>query len=213
HSSLEACIQENGIGFLYTPLFSGGMKHISEARREIGLRTIFNLIGPLSNPADAKAQVLGVYSPDQTEKMARVLDRLGAREAFVVHGEGTFDEISICGPTHMSHLKDNAVTNSVLMPEDFGLERVAPERIKGGNARENARIIENVLDGEKGPKRDLVALNTAAAFVVTGLDADFRQGIERAEDAIDSGRARQKLDAVVAFTQDCRAFVRGEFQP
>jgi anthranilate phosphoribosyltransferase len=175
------------------------------------LRTVFNLIGPLINPADAKAQVLGVYSPDQTEKMARVLGRLGAREAFVVHGEGTFDEFSICGPTHLSHLKDNTIVNSVMMPEDVGLGRVTRERIKGGNARENARIIRNILDGEKGPKRDVVALNAAAAFVATGLDADFRQGIERAEDAIDSGKARQKLDAVVAFTQDCHAFVRGGF--
>lgn len=210
HSSVESCIREVGIGFLYAPLFHGAMKYAAGPRREIGLRTIFNLLGPLTNPAGATAQVLGVYAPDLTEKIANVLGRLGTREAFVVCGEGTFDEISICGPTRVSHLKDGTVSTFTMTPEEYGFKRAAPEAIKGGNARENAHIILEILDGEKGPKRDMVLLNAAAAFVAAGLDADFKEGIERAKDSIDSGQAREKLDSLVSFTQQCRAFVRTE---
>ena len=208
HSSVESCIREVGIGFLYAPLFHGAMKYAAGPRQEIGLRTIFNLLGPLTNPAGATAQILGVYSPDLTEKMANVLGRLGTREAFVVCGEGTFDEISICGPTRISHLKDGSVNTFNMTPEEYGFKRATPEAIKGGNARENARIIRAILDGEKGAKRDMVLLNAAAAFVAAGLDGDFNGGIERARDSIDSGHARKKLDALVSFTQQCGAFVR-----
>jgi len=204
---VERCLQEVGIGFLYAPLFHGAMKYAAGPRREIGLRTLFNLIGPLANPAGASAQVLGVYEPGLTETMAHVLKRLGTKEAFVVCGEGTFDEISICGPTRVSHLRDDEVTTFNMTPEEYGFKRAAPEAIKGGSPRENAVIIRAIVDGEKGPKRDMVILNSAAAFVAAGLDRDFQGGIERARDSIDSGRARERLDSLVDFTQRCRTFV------
>lgn len=203
HTNVETCIREIGIGFLYAPLFHGAMKHVAGARQDIGLRSIFNLLGPLTNPAGATAQVLGVYSPELTEPMAGVLGRLGTREAFVVCGEGTFDEISICGPTRVSHLNGGRVKTFEVIPETYGFKRVAPESIRGGNARENAWIIRDILDGGKGPKRDMVLLNAAAALMVTGLSDNFNEGIERAEASVDSGRAREKLDALIHFTQQC----------
>jgi len=207
-ANVEQCIREIGIGFLYAPLFHGAMKYAAAPRQEIGVRTIFNLLGPLTNPAGATAQVLGVYSLDLTEKMAHVLARLGTREAFVVCGEGAFDEISICGPTRVSHLKDGEVKTFEMSPEDYGLKMVTPDAIRGGNARENAGIIRSVLDGEKSPRRDMVLINASAAFVAAGLDRDFKGGIERARGSIDSGCAMKKLDALIDFTQQCGAFVR-----
>lgn len=207
-SSVERCIREVGIGFLYAPLFHGAMKYSAGPRQEIGLRTIFNLLGPLTNPAGASAQVLGVYSQELTEKIAYVLGRLGTREAFVVCGEGTFDEISICGPTTVSHLKGGIVKTFQMTPEEYRLGRSSPEAVKGGSARENARIIRQILNGERGAKRDMVLLNAAAAFVAVGFDRDFHEGIKRAEQSIDSGRAREKLDALIHFTQQCGILVR-----
>jgi len=209
-SDVERCIQEVGIGFLYAPLFHGAMKYAAGPRREIGLRTIFNLIGPLTNPAGASVQVLGVYEPGLTDKMARVLKRLGTREAFVVCWEGTFDEISICGPTRVSHLRDGEVRTFDMTPEEYGFKRAAPEAVRGGSPGENALIISGVLDGEKKPTRDMVLLNAAAAFVAAGLDGDFKAGIERAGDSIDSGHAREKLDSLINFTRQCRPFVMNE---
>jgi len=210
NASVERCIQEVGIGFLYAPLYHGAMKYAAGPRQEIGLRTIFNLLGPLTNPAGATAQVLGVYSLDLTEKIAKVLQRLGTREAFVVCGEGTFDEISICGPTRVSHLRQDAVNTFELTPEKYGFTRADPTAIKGGNAKENAQIILNILEGEKGPKRDMVLLNASAAFVATALDKSLEEGIDRAKDAIDSGKAKDKLFRLIEFTQQCGAFVRKE---
>jgi len=209
-ASIEKCLQEVGIAFLYAPLFHGAMKYAAGPRQEIGLRSFFNLLGPLTNPAGATVQVLGVYSPQLTEKMAHVLQRLGTREAFVVCGEGTFDEISICGPTRVSHLKQGGVRTFETTPEEHGLRRATPEDIRGGNARENAEIIRRILTGEKGPKRDMVLLNASAAFVAAGMDAGFDQGIERAKDSIDAGRAKDKLDRLVEFTRECGGFVRKE---
>jgi len=204
----ERCIRQVGIGFLYAPLFYGAMKYPAVVRREIGIRTIFNLLGPLTNPAGATAQILGVYEPDLTEKMARVFRRLGTREAFVVCGENTFDEISICGPTRISHLKDEEISSFDITPEEYGFERATPEEIKGGNAKENAQIIRDILERQRGPKRDMVLLNAGAAFLAAGLDQNLEQGIERARDAIDSGRAKEKLQSLVSFTQQCSYFVR-----
>jgi len=204
----ERCIHEVGIGFLYAPLFYGAMKYPAVPRREIGIRTIFNLLGPLTNPAGATAQILGVYDSDLTEKMARVLKRLGTREAFVVCGEGTFDEISICGPTRVSHLKDGEISTFDITPEEYGFEKAKPEEIRGGDAKENAQIIRDILEGQRGPKRDMVLLNAGAAFVAAGIDRNLELGIERARDAIDSGRAKEKLHALVSFTQQCGYFVR-----
>jgi len=202
-SDVERCIREIGIGFLYAPLFHGAMKHAAGPRREIGLRTIFNLLGPLTNPAGATAQVLGVYSMDLTEKIAKVLQRLGTKEAFVVCGEGTFDEISICGSTRISHLREGSVRTFGITPEQYGCKRADPREIQGGDARENGNIIRKIFGGEKGPRRDMVLLNAAAAFVVTGLDDDLTGGIERAEHSIDSARAGEKLDALIRFSQAC----------
>lgn len=209
-SSIEQCIREIGIGFLYAPLFHGAMRYAAGPRQEVGIRTIFNLLGPLTNPAGATTQVLGVYDHRLTETMAEVLDRLGCREAFVVCGEETLDEISICGPTRVSHLKEGAVRTFRMEPEDFGFDRADPRAIKGGTARENARIIREILEGEKGPRRDVVVMNAAAAFVAAGAAPDFRAGAYRAAEAIDSGRALDKLERLISYTRECRPFVRAE---
>ena len=209
-TDVEKCINEIGIGFLYAPLFHGAMKHAAGPRREIGIRSIFNLLGPVTNPAGASVQVLGVYEQSLTEKIALVLKRLGTKEAFVVCGEGTFDEISICGPTKVSHLKDNSVRTFQMTPEEYGFKRAAVEEIVGGNAKENANIVRNILDGEKGPKRDMVLLNASAAFVAAGLCDHFEEGIKFAKDSIDSGKALKKLDKLVDLTQQCRPFIRSE---
>jgi anthranilate phosphoribosyltransferase len=210
HANATRCMDELGIAFLYAPLFYGAMKYPALPRQEIGIRTIFNLLGPLTNPAGATAQVMGVYDPDLTTKMAQVLERLGTREAFVVHGEDTFDEISICGSTRISHLKEGKIDTFHITPEEYGFKRARPEEIEGGNARQNASIIREILEGERGPKRDMVLMNAAAAFVAAGLDEDFETGVERAGEAIDSGQAKQKLDDVISFTQKCGYLVRKE---
>lgn len=207
-TDVENCIKEIGIGFLYAPLFHGAMKYAAGPRREIGIRSIFNLLGPVTNPAGASAQVLGVYEAQLTEKIAQVLKRLGTREAFVVCGEGTYDEISICGPTRVSHLKNNEVRTFQMTPEDYGLKRADCEDIVGGNARQNADIVRSILNGDKGPRRDMVLLNAAAAFVAAGVGGDFSEGIRMATDSIDSGKARQKLDNLIEFTQQCAPYIR-----
>jgi anthranilate phosphoribosyltransferase len=209
-ADVERCIQEIGIGFLFAPNFHGAMKYTAAPRQEIGVRSLFNLLGPLTNPAGANVQVLGVYDAELTEKMAHVLRNLGTKEALVVFGEGTFDEISICGGTKVSHLKDNVVSTYHLTPEAFGLKRAKVEDIRGGNANQNARIVREILAGKEGSKRDMVLLNGASAFMVAGIDSGLEGGIERAKDSIDSGRAMEKLDALVHFTQQCRPFVRKE---
>lgn len=209
-TDVERCINEVGIGFLYAPIFHGAMKYAAGPRREIGIRSIFNLLGPVTNPAGASVQVLGVYESGLTDKMANVLKRLGTKEAFVVCGEGTFDEISICGPTRVSHLKDDSVHTFQMTPEAYGFNRAAIEDIVGGDATENARIIQNILDGEKGPKREMVLLNASAAFVASGLCDNFKDGIKIAIDSIDTGKARNKLDKMIEFTRQCRPFIRNE---
>jgi anthranilate phosphoribosyltransferase len=160
------------------------------------------------NPAGASAQVLGVYDARLTEKMAQVLQKLGTRQAFVVCGEETFDEISICGATRVSQLKNGAIKTFEMTPETHGFKRAAPGAIKGGDAQVNAEIIRKVLDGVKGPQREVVLLNAAAAFVAAGLDDSFKAGIERAKGSIDSGRAKNKLDALIDCTRQFEFFVR-----
>ena len=208
-TDVEKCIKEIGIGFLYAPIFHGAMKHAAGPRQEIGIRSIFNLLGPVTNPAGASVQVLGVYEQSLTDKIALVLKRLGTREAFVVCGEGTFDEISICGPTKVTHLKDDNIHTFQMTPEEYDLKRAELEDIVGGDAKENANITRHVLDGEKGPKRDMVLLNASAAFVAAGLCDNFKDGIRIAADAIDSGRAQDKLNQLIEFTHQCQPFVRG----
>jgi anthranilate phosphoribosyltransferase len=203
YPDVARCLKVVGIGFLFAPLFHKAMKYAAGPRQEIGLRTIFNVLGPLTNPAGATAQLLGVYDLSLTEKIAHVLGRLGTKQAFVVCGEGTFDEISITSPTRVSHLLEGNVRTSEITPEDFGFARASVDSIRGGDAQQNADIIREVLDGEKGPKRDMVLLNAGAAFAAAGLDPDIEKGIQRAIDSIDSGRAKEKLNGLIDFTQAC----------
>jgi anthranilate phosphoribosyltransferase len=191
------CVSEVGIGFLFAPQLHGAMRYAIGPRREIGIRTIFNILGPLTNPAGANVQVLGVYDADLTEPLAKVLGRLGSRSAFVVFGEGSFDEISIVGPTRVSQLKDGRVRTYTITPEEFGLKRGTLEDIKGGDVFENARIVRQVLSGGGGPKEDMVALNGAAVFIAAGLSPDFPAGIALAREVINSGRALGKLEALI----------------
>jgi len=207
-SDVQRCIEEVGIGFLFAPMFHGIMRYVDEIRAEMGVRTIFNLIGPLANPAGASAHVLGVYDPTLTEKMAMVLKKLGARQAFVVFGEGTYDEISICGPTRVSHLKNDGVESYQLDPREFGFKTATIEALYGGSAQDNSRIINEIISGSPGPMRDVVVLNAAAAFVAAELERDLKDGIQRATDVIDSGRAKEKLETLVRFTADCSYFTR-----
>jgi anthranilate phosphoribosyltransferase len=207
-SDVKGCINKVGIGFLFIPFLHGPMRHVAPIRREIGIRTIFNLVSPLLNPAGATAHVLGVYEPALTEKLAQALKNLGASRAFVFFGEKTFDEISICGVTRISRLVDGQITTATIQPEDYGMERVGQDAIRGGNSKDNARIINAILNGDKGAYRDIVLLNAAAGFVVAGLDSTIENGIDRSADVIDSGKARQKLEALVQYTQQCKPFVR-----
>jgi anthranilate phosphoribosyltransferase len=199
-------IQEIGVGFLYAPAMHSATRYAIPARRELHMRTIFNLLGPLTNPAGATAQVVGVYDGDLTELLARALGELGVLRAFVVHGADGLDEISIAGDTSVAELRDGAVRSFTVTPEDFGLRRASLDTIRGGDARHNAEIIHKVLGRsrlyrEHGPHRDIVLANAAAALVAAGRATDFLDGVHRAQESIDSGAARAKLDALVAFSQ------------
>ncbi len=190
------CIEEVGIGFLFAPTFHPAMKHAIGPRRELGVRTVFNVLGPLTNPAFATHQLLGVYDPNLTEMMARVLAELGVKAAFVVHGAGGLDELSTTGVNRVTHLRDGEITTFDLAPEDVGLPRARPEDLRGGDASTNAAIIRAILSGEdRGPRRDVVLFNAAAALAAeTG---DFEVGLEEARVSLDSGAALTKLNALV----------------
>ena len=192
------CIREAGIGFMFAPAHHSAMKHVGPARAELGFRTVFNLIGPLSNPASVRRYLLGVFSPDWVEPLANVLATLGADRAWVVHGAGGFDEISPAGETKVASLENGKVTVFTVTPADAGLPSSPAESIKGGDAAHNAEALRAVLAGGKGPYRDTVLLNAGAALVVAGLAADLAEGARLAADAIDSGKAHDKLDLLVA---------------
>ena len=197
---VKECIDKIGIGFLYAPLFHGAMKYAIGPRREIGIRTIFNILGPLTNPANANCQVLGVYREELTEVLANVLKNLGTKRAFVVHGLDTLDEITITGKTKISELKDKSVKTFYITPEDFGIKSAQLKDIKGGDSKENAAIVREVLEGKKGPRQDVVLLNSSAALVAGGLARDFKEGIRIAKESISSGKAMDKLKRLVEFT-------------
>jgi anthranilate phosphoribosyltransferase len=197
---VQRCLIEIGIGFLYAPAFHGAMKYASIPRKEIGIRTIFNILGPLSNPAGAVNQVLGVYEARLTEMLAHCLKNLGAKRAFVVYGMDTLDEITITGRTRVSELCRGRVRTYYVTPEKFGLRRARLEDIEGGDSNENARIVTAVLGGERGPRRDIVLLNSAAAIVAGGRARDFKAGIRLASESIDSGRAHDKLLRLIGIT-------------
>src|SRR5581483_10083131 len=197
---VEACIAKIGIGFLFAPLLHEAMKYAVQPRRDIGIRTIFNMLGPLTNPAMATHQLLGLYSGEMVGMITQVLKNLGSARAMVVHGLEGLDEISLCGPTRVAELRDGAVREYLLEPEQFGLKRCALEDLHGGNPEESARIVRAILDGNKGPARDVVLLNGGAALYVSGRAASIQEGIGLAAESIDSGQARQKLAQLVELT-------------
>jgi anthranilate phosphoribosyltransferase len=192
------CIDTVGIGFLYAPMLHSAMRHVVGPRREIGLRTIFNILGPLTNPAGASVQVLGVYREDLTETMADALRRLGSKSAFVVYGEGSYDEISITGRTIMTRLHEGEIVTTSLIPEDVGLKRVSPDEIRGGDAGRNASITLEVLGGGRSGRRDMVLMNAGAVLVAAECTKTMQEGVEMAAEVIDSGRAIGKLRELIA---------------
>jgi anthranilate phosphoribosyltransferase len=195
--TVGACLDEAGIGFLFAPVMHGAMKHAIGPRRQIGIRTVFNLLGPLTNPAGAPRQLLGVYAPGLTEPLAGVLRELGSQRALVVHGCDGLDELTLTGPSCVSELDRGRITSYQLAPQDLGLEPVPAAALRGGDAAHNAGILRRVLDGEPGAPRDVVLLNAAAALVAAGLADRLAAGLEQARDSIDSGRARAALEALV----------------
>src|SRR5271166_1846216 len=197
-------VREIGIGFLFAPTAHAATRHAVPARQQIATRTIFNLLGPLTNPAGAQAQVLGVFSPDLIDLMAATLVELGVHRAFVLHGSGGLDEISLAGETLVAEVRDGAVKHLVLAPEDFGLPRAPLETLQGGTPQENAALIHNLFRGETGPRRDVVLMNAAAALLVTGRANNLRDAVELAAHALSSGAALEKLERLKSFTTTSR---------
>jgi anthranilate phosphoribosyltransferase len=194
------CVDEIGIGFMFAPAFHPAMKHAMPVRRELGLRTVFNALGPLTNPAGAEAQVIGVYSPALTELHAGALRNLGCRRAFVVHGLDGLDELSTVGATRVTELRDGELKTYELTPEELGLRRSTAEEIAGAAPADNAGTLVGVLEGRDGPKRDIVLLNAAAAIAAGGLTDTLAEGLAAAAEAVDSGAAVAKLNALREFT-------------
>jgi anthranilate phosphoribosyltransferase len=197
---IAACLDQVGIAFLFAPAMHSAMKYVQTARRELRVRTVFNLLGPLTNPARATCQVVGVYSADLVEKLAEALSMLGVRRALVVHGSDGLDEITITGSTRIAEVRDGQVRSYEVTPEEFGLQRATLEDISGGDATMNAALIREVLAGEKSARRDVVLLNAAAALVAAGRADHLRDAVPLATNAIDSGSAREKLVALIGFT-------------
>ena len=198
---VEKCVREQNIGFLFAPTFHKAMKHAIGVRKELGFRTIFNMLGPLTNPANAKGQVLGVFNADLTDFMAEVLKNLGVERALVVHGMDGLDEITVTDRTKVTELKDGNIKSYYIEPADFGMEKMKKADIEGADSTVNADIIKSIFNGEKGAKRDIVVLNAAAALYV-GKKADtIKDGIKLAEEIIDSGKAAKKLEEFIAYTK------------
>lgn len=197
---VERCLDEAGIAFFFAPTFHPSMRHAGQARRELGVRTAFNLLGPLTNPAGATRQLVGVPRPELTELVARSLSMLGAERAWVVHGADGLDEISTTGYTKVSECREGAVNTFYIHPADVGLPKAAPEALRGGDAERNAAIARGILAGERGPARDIVLLNAAASLLVSGAEDRIEKGLARAADAIDSGRAAAVLERLAAIS-------------
>lgn len=197
---VEQCIAEIGIGFLFAPALHGAMKHAIGPRREIGIRTIFNILGPLTNPAAAECQVMGVYSEQLVEKLAHVLHKLGCRKGFVVHGMDGMDEVTLTAATSVAEVTPAGVRISLFTPEDLGFNFCSMDELRGGNADENAVIVRGILSGDSGPRREIVLINSAFALVAAGKAATLEDGVRLAEEAIDSGRALKQLEKLAAMT-------------
>jgi anthranilate phosphoribosyltransferase len=196
------CVQHVGIGFMFAPLFHPAMKYAAPVRRELGVRTVFNILGPLTNPAGARTQLLGVAEPSLAPKLAAVLERLGARHALVVHGYGGLDELSITGPSVIYHVREGRTIEHIsLRPQDVGLPVAPMASIQGGSAEDNAEIIRSVLSGDLGPRRDVILLNAAAVLYAAEFAGSIQAGIEIAASAIDSGNALRTLDRLVEFSK------------
>ena len=193
-------IDEVGLGFLFAPTIHTAMKHAGPVRAELKMRTVFNLLGPLTNPAGAAAQVIGVFDGGRVPEIAEALARLGVSRAFVVHGHDGLDEITTTGPTRVAEVRDGSVTEREVNPEKFGVQRASKEDLAGGERDENAAILKAILSGEAGPKRDIVVVNAAAALVAAGQADQFAEGARLAAESIDSGKAREKLEALIRFT-------------
>ncbi|MFZ0422290.1 MAG: anthranilate phosphoribosyltransferase [Xanthobacteraceae bacterium] len=196
------CIREAGIGFMFAPAHHPATKNVNPTRVELGTRTIFNLLGPLSNPAGVRRQMVGVFSRQWTEPLAQVLKNLGCESAWVVHGSDGLDEITTSGPTTVSALENGAVRTFEISPEDVGLAKVKPEALRGGDAQTNAKAIEEVLEGNKGPFRDVALFNAAAALIVAGKAKDLKGGLELATHSLDSGEAEVRLDRLIVVSTD-----------
>ena len=197
---IERAIRDAGIGFMMAPRHHGAMRHVAGPRVELGTRTIFNLLGPLANPAGARRQLIGVFARQWVEPIAHVLGGLGAERAWVVHGSDGLDEITTTGPSHVAELRNGRVTTFEIAPEQVGIARACPEDLRGADAETNAAALHALLDGIRGPYRDIVVLNSAAALVVAGQTADMKAGVARAAEAINSGAAKAVLAALVAIT-------------
>lgn len=195
------CIDEVGVGFLFAPLYHGAMKHCAGPRQEMGIRTLLNLLGPLTNPAGATHQVLGVYDAQLTEVLGRVLLQLGSQHCFVLHGMDGLDEITLSDRTKVSEGKSGVVSSFFIAPEEFDLPRVPRREVAGGTPDENARITKDILEGRKGPKRDIVCLNAAPAMVAGQKARTLKEGFRLAQHVIDSGAAAQKLERLIACTR------------
>ncbi|NPA95534.1 MAG: anthranilate phosphoribosyltransferase [Thermodesulfobacteria bacterium] len=197
---VERCIEEIGLGFLFAPMLHPAMKNVIGPRRQMGIRTIFNMLGPLTNPASAEIELMGIYSRDLCKTMAQVLGELGAKKAWVVHGHGGMDELSISGPTHVAQWDGESVEVFDVTPGDFGLNEAPLSEIAGGDPQENARITRQILAGNPGPKRDMVVMNAAAAIFLGGKAKDLKEAAQVAQQSIDSGSAQRVLERLVELT-------------
>jgi len=196
------CIREAGIGFMFAPAHHPATKNVNPTRVELGTRTIFNLLGPLSNPAGVKRQMIGVFSKHWTEPLAQVLKNLGAESVWVVHGSDGLDEITTSGPTTVTALENGAVRSFEISPDDVGLRRVKPEALRGGDAPTNARAVQDVLEGKKTAFRDIALFNAAAALVVAGKAKTLKAGLDLATHSVDSGEAEGRLDRLIVVSND-----------
>lgn len=199
---VEEAVGQIGIGFLFAPLYHSAMRHAAGARRELGIRSIFNMLGPLTNPAGADCQLLGVFAPQLTEMFAEALRRLGSRRALVVHGHDGLDEISACAPTRITELKDGLLRTYDITPERYLGRRATPDEVAGGDAAFNAALTRRILNGAPGGAREVVLLNAAAALMAAGRAEGFEDGLRLAAESVDSGAARAKLEALVRFTNE-----------
>ncbi len=197
---VKECLERIGIGFLFAPCCHPAMKHALAPRQEMGMRTVFNILGPLINPLKANVRLMGVHSPSLTEPLARALKNLGVESALVIWGEDGLDEISISARTRITELKQGKIKTYYIKPEDFAMVRASLKEIRGGGREENADIIKDILEGERGPKRDIVLINAAACLVAARRAKSFKEGIALAEDSIDSGKAKEKLQSLISFT-------------